>query len=363
VRFRRNLLFVVAPLLALSACSSAGPTQQSQVGPDRSPTTSRGPATTALAPDPVPGIVYVAHAVAASIEADDEGQLVLVLEGTERRTEWLTAEASGMLPTASFVEQWRDLGLDADPPQAALIPASYTESPRVLVLQAPEWDEEARRLVYRATVPEEIDPRLEGMAPDPVGDPAGELTAVTLFISHPTGAEVPTSGPVPTTSTTIEDEATTTTGPSSTTTPPPSTTVVPPSSGLPATVPPPTVLPPTTPPTAPSTPPTPPPTRPPAGEPDIVADVTEVRLTSVVGSSTTFTVRNQGSGVGSWSAAVSRETGLSLAPSSGLLFPGKSTVIRVTFDGPGPNNDFADAIILTTAGGRTSIRVEVYPPG
>lgn len=311
--------------------------------------------------------MYIEHAVAARLETEGD-DYTLVLEGTERRTEWLSADGSGVLPTASFVEQWRDLGLEATPPQAALVPASYTDVPRILELRAPEWDEQARRLVYRATTPETVDPRLEGMATEPVDDPTGEFTSVTLFISHPTGAGVPVSGPAPTTSTSVADEETTsTTSPSSTTTPPPSTTIAPPTSGVPATLPTPTGLPPTSPtspPTTPfTTPPTRPPTPPPTGDPDIVANVTEVRLTSVVGSSTTFTVRNQGSGVGSWSAAVSKETGLSLAPSSGLLFPGKSTVIRVTFDGPGPNNDFADAIILTTAGGRTSIRVEVYPPG
>ena len=93
-----------------------------------------------------------------------------------------------------------------------------------------------------------------------------------------------------------------------------------------------------------------------------MADVSNLSVESVGGSSTTFTLRNIGSGVGSWSTAVPGVTGLSLAPSSGLLFPGSSTTVRVTYDGSGPNNDFAANIIQTTASGRTVIHITVYPP-
>lgn len=330
---------VVAGGVVFGACSDE---EGAGLGPGAASTTS-----TPAAEDN-DGITYVVHAVTTDFLLDGD-VLRISLGGVERRTPWLGEDESGVLPTGALIDQWAELGLVADPPQAAFVPAANDQTGAVLELSEPEWDEASRVLTYTAVEPDEVDPALTGFVADADGNPPtsvpnGEIGASTVMIHQPAG-EPPTL-PAPTTTTT-----TSTTTPSSTTTETSTTT----SSSLPSTQPPP----PTTTTTifvaAPPPPTAPPP--PPQGDPRIVASTTSLRLPSA-GGSTTFTLRNLGSGVGSWSINGSQGVGISVAPSAGVIFPGALTTVRVTYDGTYVN-DFRAELVVVTAAGPISIEVTV----
>jgi hypothetical protein len=330
---------IVAGTVALGACSDD---EGAGIGPGATSTTTAAPQA-----QPDDGVVYVVHAVTTEIRRD--GDVVrVVLGGVERRTAWLAGDTSGVLPTAAFVEQWPDLGLGAEPPQAAFVPAAYDQDGAILELSDPVWDEESRVLTYTALAPDEPDESLLGLIADEDGDPPAELPigqiGATTVMIHQLGDDRPVA-PGPTTTTTT---STTTTAPGPTSTSTTSTTVA------------------STPTTPASTttvfvaapPPPTAPQPPPQGDPRIITNLTELRLPSA-GGSTTFTLRNIGTGVGSWSINTSQGVGISVAPSAGVLFPGSTTTVRVTYDGTYVVDDFKAEVVVVTARGVITIEVTV----
>ncbi len=344
------------------ACSQDEGTDLTPAGNDLTvpaPTTTI-PTSTTSTPEPLEiGVLYVLHAVTADIERGGAGY-TLTLEGVERRTQWVTAGDGGTVPTGSLVDQWADLGLDSDVPDAALVPAQPDTGGVRLELSAPLWDEQARKLSYQVDLASAVDPRLHGLVPDQPSDPLGRYGTATLWV-HTTTTQTPGDEPPTPTTTTTEPTSTSTTtstttspGPPSSTAPPNTPTSTPTLPTLPPTLP---TLPPTLPPL------TSPPTSGPGGEPAIVANKTTVRIPTTGGVGTVV-LRNSGTGVGSWSAVPPRDVGISVSPSSGLLFPGSSTTVRITYDGVGgPANQFADdfktELRITTAQGSIVVTIEV----
>lgn len=346
MRLRLDRALLLALVLLTVACSGE---EGAGVGPAAATSTAPPVATTPPGPDATdPGVLYVQHAVVAQVTRSGDIYL-LTLEGAERRTQWVGGDDGGVIGTGDLVDQWTELGLDEQAPRAALVGTDPAQPAALLELAEPRWDGPGRVLVYQAVPIADADPRLEGLAPDPPQDPEGTFESVTLWIHTPETA-IPTA----TTTTTTTTTSTTTT---STTTPAPTTPGPGPTSTTTAVRP----LPPVTPaPTVPSTPvPTPPPTPPPSGEPNLVASTTVVRIPTT-GGSASFVLRNIGSGVGSWSAIPPKDVGIAVAPSSGLIFPGSSTTVRVTYDGTGgPANDFQTSMRINTASGPIVIVIEV----
>jgi hypothetical protein len=339
VRLLPVVSIVVAGAVVVGACSDD---EGAGLGAGETSTTTTAPV--AEAPDP--GIVYVAHSVTTAIRRD--GDIIRVeLAGVERRTPWLAGDTSGVVPTGALVEQWDDLGLAADPPQAAFVPADAEQTGVILELSDPTWNEALRQMTFVGVVPEEVDASLVGLVAEPDGDapaviPDGEIGAATIMIHQLEGDEPEPPGPTTTTTSTTEPTTATTSGPTTTTssTVPISTTTTSTTVFVPAPQPP--------------TPPQPPP----SGDPRIVASTTELRLPSN-GGSTTFTLRNVGSGVGSWSINASQDVGISVAPSSGVIFPGGVTTVGVSYDRTGPADDFRAELLVVTAQGTIAIEVTV----
>jgi hypothetical protein len=333
---KRGGLVALAGLLVFASCSDAD--RAGGQTADSTTTTAAG----AVTP---PGTLYIVDLIDGEIDGD-AGTFSVQLLGVQRRTPWLSDAQSGVLSTAGFVDQWDDLGLGDTPPQAALVPADADEQGLFLELSTPTWDEEARVLEFEAIVASEVPDRIAGLVPDPADDPTTWTGAGSLFIYQP-GDVVPDEddGPSPTTTTT----STTTTTTTSTTIPPTPATQDPSTSSIPTTT---TTIfvPPPTPPVTPAPPPT--------GDPRIITSTTAIRLPSA-GGSTTFTIRNLGSGVGSWSVNTPEDVGIGVAPSSGVLFPGSSTTILVSYDGSFEVNDFATQLILVTSNGTAAIEVTV----
>jgi hypothetical protein len=332
------------PLLAMIGLLGAGACTDDGAATDRAGTTPP----TAPADEPG-GILYVVDAVGTQIEVDGD-VLRVRLVGVERRVPWFGDEQSGVLTTSGFVEQWDDLGFEDVPPQAALVPASGEEPTVVVTLADPVWNDQDRVLLFDGEVVSDVDPQLAGFEGTSSDSPATLEGAVTMFVHQPDG-QLPDEdvvGPTTTTTrpttTTTEDQPTTTTSSTVPTTPQdPSTSVLPTTTT--------TIF------VAPPTPPTTPPP-PPDGDPLIVSSTTSIRLPSG-GGSTTFSIRNTGTGVGSWSMNIPPDVGISVAPSSGLLFPGSSTTVRVTYDGSFVANDFATQLLIVTTSGTIAIEVTV----
>lgn len=342
MRLRPVVQLVIVASLSLASCSDDEPT-----------TLSPGGASTTQPPTSAPsnadaGVLYLQHAVTASIEADGD-VLRVMLNGVERRSQWLTNTGAGTVPTGQITTDWEDLGLEETRPQAALVPASADEGGALLELGEPAWEESTRVLVYEATIPSTPDPRLEGMISGDLNDPPGQLGALTIVIHHPDGDAVPESRPTTTTTTTASTTTTVASGSTTTT-----STLPPTSDGTgPVTIPTTTTtvfVPPPPPPTAPQPPP--------EGDPRIVANTDAIRLPSA-GGTTTFTLRNVGSGVGSWYITAPTRVGITVAPSSGLLFAGSSTSIQVTYDGTYEVDDFATSLTVVTPTGRITIDILV----
>lgn len=340
---------LVAPLclsvtLLLGSCSSNEGAGLAPGSADTSVPVTTSTTTTQVA---ATGVLYLQSAITAMIVAEDTGDgYQVAFEGTQRRTEWVGSDASGVVGTSDLVEQWPGLGLDQEPPQAALVPADAAETGVLLTLSDPRWDENARLLRYAATVPDEADPRLEGLVPDPPDDPVGRLGVVTIFINQPEAESVAQAAP-PTTTTTVAPTATTST--TSTT----STTVAGPLQSTPATP-----LPTTT--TTLEVPPPPPPPPPPPieGEPDLRASTGVLRVPSG-GGSRSFILRNVGTGVGSWATTATYSTGIRVAPSSGFLLPGSQTTIDVSYDGTHSTDDFTTPLVIVTSNGPITVLLEV----
>jgi hypothetical protein len=306
--------------------------------------------TTATTEAPETGVLYLQSAITATISPQEAGEgFQVVLEGTQRRTEWIGADASGVVGTTDLVEQWPGLGLDQDPPQAALVPADPAERGVLLTLSDPRWDEGARVLRYAATLPETPDARLAGLVPDAPDDPAGRLGVVTVFINQPQAESVAQAPPSTTTTTTTAPD---TVSPSSTTST--TTTTVPGSIVSTPATPAPTTT------TTFEVPPPPPPPPPPPieGEPDLRASTGVLRLPSE-GGSRSFTLRNVGTGVGSWATTATYSTGIRLAPSSGFLLPGSQTTIEVSYDGTHSTDDFTTPLVIVTSNGSITVLLEV----
>jgi hypothetical protein len=325
MRHRRALAAAVIPLLVLVACNDTrdppSDAAASPVAQERKQ--SEAPLS----------IMYVQHAILGSSETDQDG-LTLTLAGVDQITTWSSASSAGAFSTTEFVERWDEFGLDDDPPDAALVPAGTADGSVVVELSEPVWDEGQRVLTYQARVAADPTPRLADLVDEGAAVPA-LFGAMTLMIHQEEAPYVPST---PSTTTTTLAPATTEAPPTT------SGTTAPPSPTTPLTGPAPTSPPSSTP--------------PPTGPPVFVVEPSELVFPTVA-SLRTFTLRNIGSGLGSWSAEPQVGTGMNVTPSSGFLFPGSSVGISVAFNGTGPANDFATYIrVLATSGEiRVPIRV------
>jgi hypothetical protein len=328
---RRWLAAVAAIAVVAVACSQRAPSQ-TVASPGDSTTT------TTPADDTDRDILYVQHALFGTTAADETGS-ILTLSGVDQVTTWTTADDGGVLPTADFIESWSELGLDRDNPQATFVPADPEQSPVVVVLSDPAWDSERRTITYRVRTVADPSPPFGAMESDPGATLPEVFTVATLLISQRDAPELP--APTPTT-----------------------TTTVPPQETIPAPDPdaPPGGAPPAAPPAPSPSPfptPSPSPTSPPPSGPAQFTFSPGTLNFPMAGGVRTLTIRNVGSGVGSWSLSPDIGTGITASPVGGYLFPGSSVTVAVQFSGRGPASDFGAEIELLTSNGFFVIPVVV----
>jgi hypothetical protein len=328
---RRVIAGLVAGLLLFGACSEATPNQTVSAPRGTTPETTEPP-------EPTP-VLYVQHALFGTTAIDETGT-TLTLSGVDQVTSWVADDEGGVLATADFIASWTDLGLDADPPQAALVPADPALSPVALELSSPGWDAERRTVTYRVRPVAEPPPRLAGMITDPDAVLPPTFTSASLLIDQPDAPDLPRPAETTTTTTTLPPDTVAPVDPA-----PPASTPAP-TSGSTRT------------PAPPVAPPAPPPPSPPSGPAQFTASPSS--LTFPAGGGTRqFTLYNTGAGVGSWSVSPEVGTGLSASPVGGYLFPGSSVVVSVFYNGQGPVGDFSSRIEILTSSGRIEIRAGI----
>jgi hypothetical protein len=327
----RSVTILAAFLLLLAACSPSA--NKADAGGTADPTTTLTPTT---ASDSGSGeVMYVLHALVVTVDLSGSPG-TLALSGVDQSTVWSTSTTTGVSSTDDFVHSWNDLGFADQPPQAALIYGDPHIRPVVVELHTPAWNNVSRTMLYEVARPEKIEPQFANLLVPAKGQtqrPQGP-TAATLLINQTGSSKVPPR-PSPTTTTTIPQSQTTTTttpstGPTTGSTIPPNTT---PGGTTPSPV--------------------------PTGTPRLQVSKTRLHF-ATSGGTETFTVTNVGTGVGSWSARISADVGLSVSPRSGVLFPGKSVTVAVTYDpAGGPATDFNATLIFRSGADVTNIAVTV----
>jgi hypothetical protein len=323
---RRLVGGLVAGLLLLGACSDPSSNQTVSAPQGSTPETTE-------APEPTP-VLYVQHALFGTTTTDETGT-TLTLSGVDQVTSWVADDEGGVLTTTDFIGSWTDLGLDAEPPQAALVPADPTLSPVALELSSPAWNAESRIVTYRVRPVSRPRPRLAGMDADPDAAIPETDTAASLLIDQPDAPGMPR--PAVTTTTTTTTLPPDTPAPDTAVEPAPPASTQPPTSGSSRSNP--------APPIAPPAPPSPP-----SGPPQFSASPSTL-LFPAGGGRAQLTLINAGSGVGSWSVSPEVGVGLSASPVGGYLFPGSSVTISVFYNGSGPAGDFSSRIEVKTSSG------------
>ena len=328
---RRALVATMAALaLLLAACSN-------ETSPGTGPGQAVAARTDAPPPEAAPETplppIFVQHGLTGSVEVD-AGEPVVVVRGIDPIMVALGSEDASTLSIEDFHAEWDDA--DAEQPQAAAVFGDPEHEPALVSLSEPSWNPTTRTVTYGIGVPTERDPRLDGIAPTGATLP-DEFDLVTLYITWPG----PDTVPAPTTTTTTAPTTTTTTIPP--TLPPVATTTPTPAPS----------------PTAPDPTPTTPATNPPPPGPAIIGATPEVVVLPSAGGSSTFTLRNSGSGAGSWTVRSIASQGISASPSSGILLPSGTTTVTVTYNGHGPADDFLDELKIFTSSGTITVQVIV----
>lgn len=326
---------LTAACLVVAACSQGG-SNETAGPPPTAPTTTTTP------DEPDRSVLYVQHALFGTAATDDTGT-TLTLTGVDQTMAWTTADEGGTLPTADFIAAWSELGLDADNPQAAFVPADVDESPVIIELSNPAWDGERRTVTYRVRPVTDPDDRLAGMVTEPSATLPREFSVASLLINQPDAPHLPEPSS-PTTTTTLPAQPPETAPPD--TSAPPQT----PSTSSRSTT--------ANPPVVPAPPPAPPPDGPPEGPAQFTFSPTRLEFPRE-GGTRTIQLTNIGTGVGSWTMSPDIGTGISVSPVGGYLFPGSTVNVTVRFDGVGPTGDFAAKIELLTSSGRYLITVVV----
>ncbi len=281
--------------------------------------------------------VYVQHGLTGTVETD-AGQPVVVVRGVDPIVVYLGTDDAATSTVEDFHAEWEGLSSDENPPQAAFVFGDPTHEPALASLSDPTWNPTTGTATYGIGIPAERDPRLDGIAPTGATLP-DEFEMVTMYVAWP-GPET-----VPAPPTTMTTPTTTSTTPAAL-----STAAAPTQAPVPS---------PTAPTEAPQ-PPTTPTSSLPSGPALVTASPGEVRLPSAGGFST-FTLRNTGSGAGSWTVQSIASQGISTSPSSGILLSSGATTVTVTYNGHGPADDFLDQLKIVTSSG--SIIVDVVVDG
>lgn len=342
-----------AAVLVLAASACSGEDRGAGVGAGAAPEGGEAQATTAPTAGPTAAeeeVLLVVHALQGRV-AEDDGTFSVTLSGVDRRMSWFAAENGGITSTGQFAgAQLDELQTDDVTLQAVFVPGDPTYEAVLLEVDDASWDDETRILRLEATVPSNRLPRLSEMAPEPEARLPSAFSLVTVFFAY----DDPELLPSPTTTSTTT--TTTTTTPEPTTSAPDPTSPDEPPESPPATPRPTVAVPPTTGATPP--PPAPPRTTIPSGTPDIRVTPQQLRI-GPGGGSVDLTIRNIGTGVGSWSSGSDRGKGITVSPTSGFLFPGSRTRVTVSYDpsalSPSEPKDFRSRVEIFTPNGTVVI--------